>query len=1202
MFFLRNISLLLALMASCSAVALAQVDTGAIVGTVVDAQQQRVPGATIRLRREETGVERTAKSGNDGSFTFSPLAIGTYSLTVEQEGFERYVQTGLSITAQSTLREDVALHVGAVTQTVEVASALPLLETQTSSLQQLVNARSINNLPLNGRNVTFLAQTAPGVTIAQADSRGLAASGSFSANGARRGQNDYLLDGIDNNAAIADYVNQTQYVIMPPPDALQEFVVQTDNYSAEFGHSAGAVLNVSTKSGGDAFHGDAWEFFRNDVLDARNYFATAAAKPAYRQNQFGFALSGPVVIPKVYNGRGKTFFFFDYQGTRIAQDSSKVVTVPTLAENQSGFTNFTDLIAGQSGTKTDLLGRVFPVGTIFDPATSRPVTTKQSDPTTGLIATGTGYVRDPFYAGAIAGQTNFTSAAQVALLNQLPSGRLNANAIALLKLFPSPTAGGITNNYTSFPTVTNNSDGIDLRIDQHFSDRDSAFARYSYLDTDQLNPGPFQGIADGQASRPGNGWTQAQNVAVSETHIFTSQLVNEVRAGYSRVVDIRRQPFANQLGIPAQYGIGGIPQFPGNGGLPSLTFGALANLGQSGSLPSNKASDILQFSDNITISHGSHVLRGGVLYQSLSYPTSTPSASRGSFGYSGIYTSIVSQTDGSTDRAQFVLNPTVNSIEHASTTAYDNIGGANSVSASSFPPISNLHRSYFGTYVQDDWRATPRLTLNLGLRWEYYGVPTERNDRQANFIPGSSSNPAVGAQFIVPQSQVASVPQAFIALLNKDNIAFVPTDNRGLGTAQKGNFAPRFGLAYQATQRVVIHAGFGLFYGGYENYGLSAQPGANFPFNIATSYSAGNPVTPLTPDNSIGTLSNGLTNVPLSAANANLTSITLLGRQYNWKSAYTEGYNLQVQYQLSATTVLKLAYDGSVSKHLQTPINTNTLDVVLPATANAQTNSFFPDFARGGTFITPSGVTNYNGLQLDLTRRWANDLTIDANYTWSKCMGDARDQLDNNIGSYRAPYVPGAGIGFDYALCDTDVRNIFHASGTYELPFGHGHALLTHGPASYVVGGWSLQGIATVQDGQPLTVACSITTAAGLGCNALKVPGQNPYAGPHNATQFLNPAAFANPATAATGLAALGGSPTQVSGPAYHKLDASLFREIPLVAGTRLEIRAEAFNVTNTPNFSAPGSLTFTTPSTFASITSTRDNSRQLQFAAKIYW
>jgi hypothetical protein len=399
----------------------------------------------------------------------------------------------------------------------------------------------------------------------------------------------------------------------------------------------------------------------------------------------------------------------------------------------------------------------------------------------------------------------------------------------------------------------------------------------------------------------------------------------------------------------------------------------------------------------------------------------------------------------------------------------------------------------------------------------------------------------------------------------------------------------------------VIHAGGGIFYGGYENYGLSAMPAANFPFNIATSYSAANAVTPLTANNSIGTLANGLLNVPLSASNANLTSIGLLGRAYNWKSAYTEGYNVQVQYQVSSTTVAKIAYAGSESQHLQSTIGTNTLNTILPATANAQTNSFFPDFARGGSFVTPEAETNYNGLQLEVTHQ-ARDFILDGNYARSKCLGDARDILDNNIGSYRAPYVAGVGIKADYGLCDTDVRNIFHASGTYQLPFGHGHALLATGPAAYVAGGWSVQGIATVQDGQPLTVACTTTTTAGLGCNALTVVGQNLYASPQNATHFLNAAAFANPATTATGVALLGGAPTQAIGPAYRKVDASLFRQIPLVRGSQLEVRAEVFNVTNTPNFSEPGSLTFTSPSTFASITSTRDNSRQLQFAAKVNW
>lgn len=300
-----------------------------------------------------------------------------------------------------------------------------------------------------------------------------------------------------------------------------------------------------------------------------------------------------------------------------------------------------------------------------------------------------------------------------------------------------------------------------------------------------------------------------------------------------------------------------------------------------------------------------------------------------------------------------------------------------------------------------------------------------------------------------------------------------------------------------------------------------------------------------------------------------------------------------MQYQLNAATVLNVVYAGAVTRHLQSTIDTNTLNVILPATADAQAKSIFPDFARGGSFVIPEPATNDNGLQLDVTLRTLT-LALDTKYTYSKCLGDARDIVDNDIGSYRAPYAPGLGIGVDYALCDT-----FYASRTFVL--GRGQALLTHRFESYVAGGWSLQNIATVQDAQPLNIACTTTIAAGLGCNLFIVPGHPPYAGAHNATQFLNPAVFANSVANATGIAALGGSPTQVTGPVYRKLDASLFRQIPLAEGTCLEIRAEAFNVTNTPSFSAPGTLTFTSPTTFASITSTRDSSRQLRYAAKIY-
>jgi Carboxypeptidase regulatory-like domain/TonB-dependent Receptor Plug Domain len=452
----------------------AQVDTGSLAGTVTDTSGAAIANADLELREESTGITTRLHSGKEGNFNFSPLKLGVYTLTVTHEGFKQSVTDHLEVTIQSRLEVKPHLEVGAASEVVQVSSDSPLLETRSSSVQQLVEERTINALPLNGRNATFLAQLSPGVTFAQNDSRNLQASGSFSANGARRTQNNYLLDGMDDNAAIADLVNQAQYVVMPPPDALREFTVQTSTYSAEFGHSAGAVLNVSTKSGDNRLHGNVWEYLRNDALDAKDYFVLAnQPKPAFRQNQFGGTLGGPIVIPKLYDGRNRTFFFGDYQGSRIAQGKTYTSTVPTLVERNSGYTNLQDLITLQSGTRTDALGRVFPVGTVFDPSTTRLLSTGGLDPVTGS------YVRDPFYAGALAGQSNFNSGANRALLNQIPAGRLGANAIALL----NPTGTALQNNYVSSPVNSTTTDSFDMRFDETVSQRDSAFLRYSFVNT-----------------------------------------------------------------------------------------------------------------------------------------------------------------------------------------------------------------------------------------------------------------------------------------------------------------------------------------------------------------------------------------------------------------------------------------------------------------------------------------------------------------------------------------------------------------------------------------------------------------------------------------------------------------------------------------------------------------------------------------------
>src|SRR5438093_437740 len=487
----------------------AQVDTGAILGTVKDPSGAVVPGAKVTLTNEGTSFSISTTTGPDGGYTFTPVKIATYTVDAEFQGFQKASHPHVTVDVQQQVVVDFTLQPGQVTQTVEVTGEVPLLQTQNASVGQVVGSREVNDLPLNGRNFTFLAQLTAGVTFGQEEGRGLNASGSFTANGTRPAQNNYLLDGIDNNIDLVDFLNGTAYVVLPPVDAIQEFKVQTSDYSAELGRAGGAVLNAAIKSGTNQIHGSAWEFLRNDKLDARDFFE--GTRGEYRQNQFGASVGGPITIPHVYNGRNKTFFFGDYQGTRIRQASPWVVTVPTAAERGSGFTNFSDLIPAQTCSHTDVLGRTAPCGTILDPATTRPVI----DSSCPLDSNGkpTCFVREAF-AG-----------------NILPADRLDPNAIQVLNLFPAPTSAGIFNNFQSDPVTKNNANSFDVRIDHNFSEKDQMFARFSYLDNPQLKPGPFTGVADGGGFNQGDQTANSIGAALSETHSFSPSLINEVRLG-----------------------------------------------------------------------------------------------------------------------------------------------------------------------------------------------------------------------------------------------------------------------------------------------------------------------------------------------------------------------------------------------------------------------------------------------------------------------------------------------------------------------------------------------------------------------------------------------------------------------------------------------------------------------------------------------
>jgi Carboxypeptidase regulatory-like domain/TonB dependent receptor-like, beta-barrel len=1183
-----------------AAISLAQVDTGSILGSVKDTSGAVIPGARLTLTNEDTGIVSTTTTGAAGEYTFSPVKIGHYALEAEYKGFERVQHTHVTIEVQQRVLVDFVLPPGQMTQTVTVSGEPPALQTQDASVGQVITQRAINDLPLNGRNFTFLAQLSAGVTQGQQDTRGLGASGSFSANGERPAQNNYLLDGIDNNTNLVDFLNGTAFAVRPPIDALAEFKVETNDYSAEFGRSAGAVLNATIKSGTNQIHGSAWEFLRNDKLDAANFFENAGGIPKgeYRQNQFGASIGGPI-------RKDKTFFFGDYEGTRIRQAIPYVSTVPTDLERSSGFTNLSELLT-QGGTRTDVLGRTTALGQVFDPSTTRAVTCGVPDTVSGITVpcsgmpagSQVGFVREPFPG------------------NIIPASRLDPNAVKLLDLYPAPNSPELFNNYASNPILRNNVNQFDIRIDQNFSEKDSIFGRVSYSDNPQLYPGPFGGIADGGAFYAGDQTAKATNAVVSETHSFSPTLVNEARAGFNRIATTRLQPNGTTLGIPEQFGIQGVPQVTDNGGLGTFVINGLTTLGSNQFLPSVEYSDTLQFTDNLTKNAGKHSIKTGFEYQKLRFSILQPPSGRGYWTFMGDYTEVPETTGGNTGLAQLLLTPIPATVPGAS----DYVGGADDVQASDIAN-TDMNRPYWGLYFQDDYHVTSKLTLNLGLRWEYFGQIVERYGAQSNFLPSSLSSPSL---FLLTK-QRCNTPLSpdFDTAAATDNIDIVCSGVSGLGHSQLTNFSPRVGFAYQMTPKFVVRGGYGIFYGGFENSTIETY--VDFPFQFNLDYPNLVPNAPITfPNGSIATIETGLSAIPLTSAAVEPGGVSFTGEDYHMKTPYTQGYNLTLQYQLATNDTVSLGYVGNTVRHLGVYVNPNSPREILPPGLDSYAYSPYPDFPTNFTYSSFAGDSFYNGLQANYERRFSSGLSMLANFTWSKCRTDAIDVLNatNLTSGYRAPFLPGFGIQGDYALCDFNIPKVFHFSGDYQLPFGHGRQYMSHssGIVNAVFGDWGTNWILTLQNGQPGTVPCIITTTSGFGCNALLVPGQNIYAGPHNVDQWLNPAAFTSPPVATTigqtDYSPLGGAPSQFLGPGYRRLDFSLFKEFPTSETTKLQFRAEFFNLTNTPNFSipgfsgngvvaAPGALDYTSPSTFGKITATRDgqnDQREIQFALKFYW
>jgi Carboxypeptidase regulatory-like domain/TonB-dependent Receptor Plug Domain len=1164
--------------------AMAQVDTGTILGTVKDPTGAVIPNAKVTIVNQGTGETIISMTRSDGTYIVTPLKIASYRISVEVAGFKKEENTAFELNIQQQAVVDFVLQAGATSETVQVTSSAPLLQTQSAVVGQVIGAQTVENMPLNGRDWTMLATLTPGVTQPQ---QGARAGNQFAANGTRPAQNDYLLDGIDNNSNDVDFLSGEADVVKPPVDAIQEFNIQTNNFSAEFGRAGGAIVNATIKSGANGFHGAAWEFFRNDALDANAYFSDPATqrKPELRQNQFGAAAGGRII-------KDRTFWFADYEGTQTHSGQLQSgIWVPTTPQVSSGFTNFADLL-NASGTfsRTDALGRSFSNGQIFDPATTRPVTAGQVDPVTGIMATSNGYVREAF------------------VNNQLPAGRLDTNAIKLLQLFPAQNLPGVENNYQTTTVNTLGQTTFDIRIDQHFDEHNQMFGRYSYINNTQHVPPPFGGVADGGGYGDGTQKWDVYGVAVSYTHVFTPTLINEVRFGYGQEHTTRLPSTADTLGIPASFGIGGVPQFAGNGGLPYMSLGNVHNLGGSEWLPGDRYSDTTQLTENLTKVYKSHTFKGGVEFQYLYFPWLAPPESKGSFDFDGRYASIPNQTDNLAGTAQFLLSPIAASVPGG----VNNSGGSDQVQASNYGYLHS-NRNYYGFYFQDDWKASPRLTLNLGLRWEHFGQVGDTDGAQANFVPGV---PNSTAQFIMTSANKTKTPvsASFTQDLVKDGIQLVYTNQygTGLGISQKTNFGPRVGASYQVTPKLVGRVGFGIFYGAFENRGGYPSLGYNYPFEYVLAFQdssnggVGSVSPTIFPDGSYGTLENGLSGISLNPTNVSGNGLVFRGVQLHYQTPYTEGFNLMLQYSLTPQDSIQAGYVGSVGRHLEAFAGTNHPTQILPPGTPITPYIAFPDFAADASYDITAGSTSYNSLQTKYERRFSHGFNMLAGYTWQKTLTDAGDLLSNGgVGGFRAPQI--AGISFDRGLASFNINHSFVASGTYQLPFGQGKAFLgnLHGPGELLLGGWIANGILTLNSGPPQAIGCQTTTTADLGCYADTVSGVGKYrsGGP---AHYYNPAAFTDPPVATTSgtsdLAPLGGSNTQVNGPGFRDLDFSIFKEFKVTETTRLQFRAESFNLTNTPSFNLPSNTNYRDTVNFGESTSTRSNPREIQFALKYYW
>jgi hypothetical protein len=1028
------------------------------------------------------------KTDSSGNYSATPLKIGTYTVSVEAQGFKSVTRNGIVLNVQDRLRVDFNLQVGSVNEQLTVTGATPLLQSESSALGDVIESQQIAALPLNGRDYTQLVALTTGV-VKIADGGNVVtggtqsatngnAGGTFAVNGTRGLLNNFILDGIDNNSN-----DVGTNVLKTNVDAIAEFKVQTSNYSSEFGRSGGAVINATTKSGTNAFHGTVFDFLRNDVLDARGYFEQPDAKKApFRQNQFGFTFGGPIL-------RNKLFFFTDYQGTRIGTAQTNISTVPTPAEVNGDFSAISS--------------------TIYDPNTT-------------VIVNGEA-VRQPFPG------------------NIIPANRFDPIAHNYLLLYPTPNVpGALSNNYIANDAGSLNIDQGDIRSDYVINSKQQIFGRFSISHTDRFQEPPLPGLADGANPAQGMSFEDSRGLAVAHTWAIRPTMVNDVRAGFNW------DHYANGIagyGLkppPADLTVPGVPDDPQFNGLTLFQIsGGFRRLGYPGFAPTVSTSQEIQYGDTLSIIHGKHSLKVGVQLRRSQFNLLQLGSPRGRMRFTGQLTSSADDPDGGGfPLADALLGLTPNSNI--------SLGGT-----------FHNRQEVYGGFVQDDIKVNSKLTLNLGIRYDYTTPLYDANNQIANLNYGTG----------------------------KLVLAGVDGASRGLVKTDKDDIAPRIGIAWQIRQHTVLRTGYGRFFSAQElRSGDPFQLYYNVPFVVEPNYQSDGTVPALT-------VSGGFPAVdPNNITGASVTT-SAGGAGTRLHSPVLDEWNLNVQQELPGATLLEIAYVGSKATHLGSILDLNQDPV--PGPGDIQSRRPYPQFGGFSTLVN-RGNSNYHSLQVKVEKHASHGLVFLSSFTWSKSLND-QPEICCSSPTPQNSY----DLSHEYGPSDFDQRFRWVTSFDYQLPVGKGQLFgNTSRPVDLILGGWHVGGIVTLHTGFYFTPEMSFDPS-NTGSNGLYRTDQtcngNLPRGERSINNWFNINCYPLPADFTFGNA----SKNSLEGPGAVTTDLSLRKVFDITESKNLEFRFEMFNALNHGVFAQPDPFIDDGPGSAGVITSTVVPQRQLQFALK---